>query len=270
MGTQLEPRYDAIFLNLDRLNEPSALPTVVLLGSSKTRCAVEFDSDMSKRLAAMGSPARFIRITEGHASLRDFQQVFENLPRLRPAALLVESDLVTLEPNAYRLPEAPQYPGWRERSRHGLAVLISPNLVARRRPENRTRSWSECGYPADFRTIRKKREILKERRASTPAERAPFLRLAQRLKGLGIHVILLDLPNRTDEAGRKPWSFVQAEQRAMQKVMATHLVDRLGQAPELGSDNFQDEAHLNERGRAKASAWLASKLVPILRKSHAQ
>lgn len=270
MGTQLEPRYDAVFLNLDRLKEPSPLPTVVLLGSSKTRCAVEFDSDMSARLAAMGSPARFIRVTEGHASLRDFQQVFETLPRLRPAALLVESDLVTLEPNVYRLPEASQYRGWRERLRHGLAVLISPDLVARRRPENRIRSWSECGYPADTKTIRTRREILKGRRASTPAERAPFLLLAQRLKRQGVHVILLDLPDRTDEVGRKPSSFVRAEQRAMQEVMATHLVDRLGQAPQLSSDNFQDEAHLNERGRAKASAWLASKLVPILSKNHAQ
>jgi hypothetical protein len=271
VGTRLEERYDAVFLNLERLHaQPSSVPTVVLIGSSKTRCAIEFDSDMSARLNALGSPARFIRVTQSHATLRDFRQLFEALPRVRPRAVLIESDLVTLEPNAYRIREASQYRGWRERVRHGLGALISPDLISGRRPENRDRSWWGCGYPTDPATARARREVLTERRASTPAERAPFLDLARELKREGTYVALLDLPGRNDAIGRKPAAFLEAEERATKEVLATHLVDRFDGALALPSDNFQDEAHLNERGRARASAWLARELVPILNEKSPQ
>lgn len=255
LGIRFEPRYDALFLNVARLEtSPANVPTVVLLGSSKTRCAIEFDTAMSARLEAMGIKARFVRVTEGHATLGDFHQVLEAIQRSRPAALLIERELVTLEPNAYRLPEASQYPGWRERVRHGLTALVRPGMIARRRSENWNGSSFECGYPTDLATAKKRRATLKDRRASGPAERSAFLEAARRLKQQGIRVALLDLPSREDEIGEKPPSFVRAEQGAMLAVMRAGVVERVGDPPSLGPDDFQDEAHLNAGGQAATSA----------------
>src|SRR5438874_7087675 len=124
VGRAFGPRYEAIYLNLDRLNtSPRSLPTIVIIGSSRTWCAVESDSAMSRRLSLSGIPGRVIRITKGGATLRDFAALFERLPKARPAAVVIESDLVTLEPNSFRMPGTPQYGDWREQSRHGFAAL---------------------------------------------------------------------------------------------------------------------------------------------------
>lgn len=268
VGRAFGARYEALYLNLDRLTSaPDSPPTIVIIGSSRTWCAVESDSAMSHRLSLDGTPARVIRITQGGATLRDFASLFERLPNARPAAVVIESDLVTLEPNAFRMPGTPQYSDWREQSRHAFAVLLTPSLVARHGLENRDSPLSRCSFQTDAASESRRFKALAERRASSSTERAPVIGLAQRLRRLGVPVVLLDLPNRDDQIGLRPAALVQGEKRAMQQLLATGLFNRFEDLPKLTAVDFEDAGHVNARGQAQVSAWLASNLAATLRTS---
>ena len=78
---------------------------------------------------------------------------------------------------------------------------------------------------------------------------------------------LLDLPDRTDAIGRKPPRLVEGQRSAMQQLTATNLFDRFKDPPKLGPEYFYDAGHLNPRGQAVTSAWLASKLSEMLRQN---
>jgi hypothetical protein len=267
-GRELATRYDFAYFNLQRLTAtPSPSVTIVLIGDSKARCAIQFDDQMSRRLAALGTPARVVRITKPWATIRDFSILFQLLQGAKPTALLVQSELLTLEPNPFRFPGMAQYGDWRRRSRHGLAALLSPDIVARETPENHGVSWTGCGLPLSPATQKLRRDILARTRASTAAERGPFLEVTRQLKSQGVRMALLDLPDRTDAIGRKPPRLVEGQRSAMQQLTATNLFDRFKDPPKLGPEYFYDAGHLNPRGQAVTSAWLASKLSEMLRQN---
>lgn len=266
IGPTFEARYDSAFFNLPRLNgtEP-AVPTIVLIGSSKTRCAIQFDDLMSHRLAALGTPARVVRVTRAWATVQDFAGVFPRIEETKPAAVLIESELVTLEANAFRQVGMPKNADWRERTRHGLAGMLPSALVARQAPENHGVSWIECGLKLTSDAAAGRREKISRIEASTPAERAQFIEIGRRLRSDGIRVILLDLPVRPDALGDRPLALRQGQARAIQELSATGLFERFDDPPKLGTEFFQDSGHLNPHGQELASSWLASKLSLLLK-----
>jgi hypothetical protein len=266
VGWQFGPAYDFAFLNLGRLAAPAASPpTVVVIGSSRTWCAVEPDGLMSERLAQDGTPARFVRITKGGATMRDYAGLARLLPRVRPAVVVIESDLATLEPNAFRVPGAARYTGWREQSRHGFAALLAPSTVRRLGSENWNSRTSRCQFRFDANIVKHRKGVLAERRASTSEERALVIDLAKNLRSVGVRVVLLDLPNRDDETGRRPAALVRGEQDAMRQLMATGLFDHFADPPQLNPADFEDAGHLDPRGQARTSTWLAARLSATLR-----
>src|SRR3954453_11838595 len=133
----LEPRFDYNYYNLQRLDRgTSAEPTIVLLGSSKTRSAVEFDDLMSRRLSALVTPAKIVRITKSAANIDDFAGVLRRIEEVRRAAVLIESGLATLEASPFRKESMAQKGDWRRQVHHSLAGLLPAAMIAKLSPEN--------------------------------------------------------------------------------------------------------------------------------------
>lgn len=270
VGPAFEPRYDSVYFNLQRLSpSANAPPTIVLMGSSKTRCAIQADDSMSRRLAALGTPVRIVRVTRAWATLQDFAGVFRRIEQTKPAAVVLESELGTLEPNPFRQNNMPQNADWRERTRHGLAGILPARILARQAPENHGVSWIDCGFELTAEDAILRREKISRIRASTPADRAPLIEIARRLRGEGIRVVLLDLPVRQDGVGERPLQLRRGQQRAIDDLSATGLFDRIGDPPTLGAEYFKDGGHLNPQGQIVTSAWLAAKLSALLKSGNA-
>ena len=263
---RFEPAYESYFLNLDRLSSGrGSSPLVVIIGTSKTRCGIEADSQLEARLAHLGSPARVVRFSEGWATAWDFDQLFSRLPSERPALVAIESELVDLEPNAFRLKQMPPERGWRERTRNVLTYLLARPAVTYASRENRDPKADDCGFGAG--TAEWRQDLLATRRASTPEERAPYYRLAERLQALNVPVVLLGLPPRHDKLGAKPQKLAAAEQRVRDEVLASGLFKSFGDPPAFAPEEFLDYGHLSPRGRARFSAWLAPRIATFVRRA---
>ena len=252
-------------LNLGRLH---ADRPVVVLGSSKVRCGVLFDQDMSAALAARGVRAPFVRISLPAAPFDDFGPAFDALERARPSLVLLDADYLTLEPHPYRLAEEASGVDWRQQTRAGLKLLLTgdagmlagaieynaaPRAAAACRPSFITRR-SPQAYALD----------LEERRASTPAEQRRVLARLKRLQDGGARIVLLQTPRSPAYAGAFPPALDRAAREILRRDAADARRAVLGAGPPIGETAFLDAGHLNAEGRSVYSAWLADQIAAQL------
>jgi|GEM_PF-5964049 len=257
--------------NIARFADSTQGPrTIVFIGSSKTRCALETDPVFTARLQQQGTDFRSIRLVEDGILVENLPEVFEAVIRLKPRIVLLESDLIIYEPRFFWKDNKVVPSDWRRSLRSALLSLKGEAYVARRAQDNRALAADRsCVYTAHNLVnmdayVAQRLEKLAKRSASKAAERAPYLSFLQALRAKGTEVALLRLPPRPDAAGQMP----AAAERAADAVRATlareeNLFEVRVAAP-VTPASFHDAGHMAPEGRNSVSAWLADYLAKKL------
>ena len=258
------PQARRYFFGLDRLPAPAA-DTVVIIGTSKTRCAVEPDRVLAARVAALGRPMRVVRIARDAATADDLPEVFASVARARPRLVLIESDMLIYEPNVYRSLGAAPGRDWRLGIRDTAQYLLKRGAftvaAAENRPIPRERS---CLYgPGDPDA---RHAALVTRSASTVVDRAPFIAFAAALHDGGTPIALMHIPRQPDALGAMPAALEASGEAVRQALLRDAGVIDLGPPPQLSPSDFAG-VHAGPTGRDRYSAWLAARLVQIVRSS---
>jgi hypothetical protein len=253
-------------LNLARVAAlPANAPYVAILGTSKVGCAVQFDTDMTALVRAQGVRASVLRIAKSRAVIDDFDGVFDAMSRRPPRLVLIEEDLLVYEPNMYRDTDEPARLGWRERTRLGLKALVQPHVDVLAGPYEFThpgsaalscphRDWEKAEYA----------NLFNDRGTSTPAEQRALLTMVHALRAKGVPVALLDVPRSPEGQQVFPRRLDIAAKRIVDRAVGADGLLRIAAPPNIPSADFGDPGHMNAKGRAAFSAWLAGRIANIL------
>jgi hypothetical protein len=259
-------------LNLQRLRAaPSEDVQVVLLGSSKTRCALRFDPDFITRIDGAERRVVVHRVSWGAANFADLEPALKVLAEHPPAVLLVESDLLLVNRNAGNGRAAGDMP-WRQRVQQNLAQWrVAIGAAAPTRGQN----WGEDSCAEFVQGAERNSAASRERyaefaRSWRPAEalqRDAYLAYLRPLQQAGTRVVLLDLPRAASVDDLVP---ALLDRRAAELRTGLLAAGFPAWTPgPLGEALYADEAHLNDAGRTFYSAWLLQRIDAALRQPDA-
>jgi hypothetical protein len=256
-----QPKLARETLNLARLDrQVGDEKLIVLVGSSKLRCAVEADTRLADRLAGLGQRVRVVRVTRAQATGADFVELLRALLAHRPAIVLIQSDLVLYEPNVYVI-RSDTHRSWQQHLRDTIEMTAMPRRFEAETAENRDPTDDRCiRFPARL-DAEMRRHTIDQRRISTSEERAPFVEAAAALRRNGATVGLLELPQRPDAFGYFPERLRRDGELLASKLRRDGLFSETDVAPRLATHHFQDRGHLRPTGQALVSEWLAQKLA---------
>lgn len=250
-------------LNLERLSTPSAddRPTIVALGTSKTRKGIYFDGAMTEALAAEGIKADFYRISWSSATIEELQPALAYLASTPPELLLLESDLLIFRP-------------WRqERGFQWHATLVDNVRALKRLTGMGTVSGQNYGfeqpYAEAFCEQKKSPSSLQDyqnrasaRRVSSPDERAAYLEYLAPMIAQGTDVVLLELPRSPAANAVFPPELRTEANRLRADFAAREGFANWAPPPLLLPEPlYCDQGHLLENGRDQFSRWLAGKIA---------
>ena len=263
----LAPGQRAASFNITRLADAAEGPrTIVIIGTSKTRCAIETDPVFTSRLRRLGADLRLVRVVQDGAAAEDLPEVFDAVVRLKPRLVLLETDMIVYETFVFR-GDMPARPGWRQSLRNTLRGL--PRLD-RRGDDNRADGFDRaCDYGtsriADMDAyVAKRMRILALRTASSAADRAPYLAFLRTLRAQGTETALLRLPPRPDAAGQLPAKLLRDANAVRAALARDEGLAELRVATPVTPADYHDAGHMTPEGRRRASAWLAAHLATRL------
>jgi hypothetical protein len=261
----LQPRVMAYQLNLDRLARRSDHLLVVVLGGSKSQCSIDFDGVMSARLRRLGVEADFVRVTYAQADFDDLSSAFDRLKARPPAMVLVESELILLQPHAYRPPDY-QKESWIGDLRSDLGSLSGLRV----RQDDVRYGGPACGEAVltpHRRPLPVYRAMLARDRVSTPAERRPWLDRLAALRAHGTQVAMIELQHAPAADIAFPEQLERDTRQLRLTLTAQDGLADLEPAWPRRAENFIDLGHRNRRGREVYSAWLAGEIARMLREA---
>ena len=255
--------------NLQRLQAlpPDALH-VVVLGSSKTVYAIDFDQAFAARLALRGRVVVFNRVTTLNPQPLDFQQVLAAIVRRPPDVLLVETELLVLN----RDTDAPA--AALDHARQNLllawARLAGTHADYALNNNRGLEDWplaSSCSQSKSPGVLHLYADSAAHWRTTTAGERAPFLAYLRHMQAAGVRVVLLGVPRSPAASAIVPAGIKrQAVQLRDQLVKENGF---LAWSPSAMEDAlYCDQMHVNRSGRAFYSAWLAKQLTVLLEHPH--
>ena len=177
--------------------------------------------------------------------------------------MLIESDLLAYEPKVYRNLAATPRRDWRKTIRDMAQYALKRGSFYTAAAENRAVPHERtCRYGDGDPVAR--RAALATRSASTAADRAPFMAFIAALHDAGTPVALLRFPRRMDAIGEVPPALEAAGEAVRRGLLHDPGITDLGQPVQISSDDFSG-VHLDPRGRAQYSAWLAGRIAATLR-----
>ncbi len=257
----LQPQVMAYQLNLARFDQPAgpARRRIVVLGTSKSQCAIEFDDAMEVRLRRLGVDADFVRVTYTQARYEDLRYAFDRMEKDPPALVLVGADLLLLQPRAYSTPEDLREP-WTSRLRGDLASIAG----RRARQDDAAGGAVSCdvlaaGFPP--RKLAVYARLIGRARASTPQERVLYTDRLDRLRAHGTITGLLTLPQTpAAQAAFRPALLADMAAARDDLIQRHGLIELTPPFPPPASA-FIDQGHLNAMGRELYSDWLAREIA---------
>lgn len=250
-------------LNLARLQRAAGSSiSVVALGSSKTRYAIEYDQKFAKRLGALSASVAFTRVSTGAPTSSEVAAALDALQAMPPNLLLLEDDLLLVD--RHRGLQA-----WLDRTRFNLRLLDPRVSDASSLPRGENfgrihqRSDSECRLAKSPPGVRDYAEKAGRWTTSSPSDRAEHLRLLRALQQAGTRVVLLELPRSPVAERVVPVAFKEQSRQLRQGLLQQE--GYLAWTPgTLAEASYCDQGHLNAQGRERYSEWLAKKLVDLL------
>ena len=259
-------RGPALAFNLARLQEADPARTIVIIGSSKTRCAIEADSIFNARLRQIGSNLRIVRLTKDLVAADDLPKVFAATIRLKPRLVLLEADLMIYEPRMFRGSLSP-HADWRQSVRAtGQSVLGLTGQDSTTNDNRATPPARGCNYagskvvdPKSLTALRMRN--LNDRSASSPADRAPYVAFLHALRANGTDIALLRFPTRPDFIGQLPQHLVRDANAVAAALRRDEGLGEVRIAAPVRVADYQDAGHLGPDARRRVSAWLAAYLA---------
>jgi lysophospholipase L1-like esterase len=98
---------------------------------------------------------------------------------------------------------------------------------------------------------------------NSAARQAAYLQYLRALQAAGTQVVLLQLPRSAAAEAAFPVRLKQQWQRALEQISAAEKF-QLWQPPRPPEDEYCDQGHLTQDGRARFSRWLAQQLAAEL------
>ena len=264
-------------LNLARLDAAPAPGTlhVVAVGTSKTRFALPFDTDLAAQIAPAGQRLVFHRFTYDAATFDDLAPVFAALRRQPPDWLLIEGDMLFIDRYASDGP-IDRSTGDRSHSLQGLRTNFRDNLMwlgaealglQQHIPYNQGgHAWPDaanCLMTRQLASLQEYRRVAATWRPAPSTQWQAYVDALQPLITRGTRVVVLDLP-------RAPHATLQVP-AALDRdvaVLRQHVVQATGYIEwspgELHDDDYCDQGHLNASGRSHYTAWLGERIRPLL------
>lgn len=270
--TQMAPQARTNFFGLARLSSAiDQSQTIVIIGSSKTRCAVEGDKVFAGRLRRVGLDYRVVRITRDRATAVDLDEVFDAVVAAAPKMVLIEADMIVYEPNIYIHDQSTRRV-WQARIRQVLRDGAGFNSTAAS-----TENWPlsperSCAYsqgPAAESDVAMRWRMLSVRSASSAAEKAPYVALVRDLRAHGTPTYLLHYGRRPDRIGAIPKALAQAGDQSRVAFLRRSGAHDLGPPIFVPASEFYDAGHMTPQGKNRTSAWLAERLSVLLATSGA-
>jgi hypothetical protein len=264
------PMARAAWFNVARLaGTREATRTIVIIGSSKTRCAIDPDPVFTARLRRLGTDLRVVRMVRDNASAEDLPEVFEAVVRLKPRMVLLETNLMVYEPRAFRGGQ-PERTDRRQSVRTTIrGVLALFGLVwgdgdNSGTPVNRSCDYN-VGKPSDIDDLMATRmQNLAQRSGSSAADRAPYLAFLRALHSEGTETALLRFPTRPDSVGQLPAALVRDADAIRAQLEHDEDLAELRVAVAVAPADFEDAGHMGDDARSRVSAWLAEHLAARL------
>ncbi len=256
-------------LNLPRLGRatPPGTPRIVVIGSSKTECAFAYDQDMEARFHRAGRDVSFTRIAVRGAQLGQLAYSFDAVARSHPQLVLIEADLLTLQPGGYNAGDGETEQVWQSRVRQKLKMLVSGRIQSPNDPTATApcdRSITQLPEPTPAQVA----AALAKRRVSSAAEQRPYLDLLDRLRAQGSAVGMVDIPPSPDAARSLPPRLVRDRTQLSDRLTSSHRLIHFDPGA-LPASAYIDRGHLNAEGRERVSQWFVMEALGRLGRAHA-
>ena len=251
--------------NLRRLREvaPDALH-IVALGTSKTMYAMDFDDAFAARIASSGRRVVFHRLTASDPEFGDMRPALAAIAQRPPKVLLVESELLLFDRSDRALLDV-----MLKRSRQNVLMLANlvSGLVHRELSNNRgLEEWtiqSRCLQSETADVLDTYADHAARWRMTTDAERLAWLVYLRRMRAAGTRVVLLAVPRAPSADGAVPADLKRQGALLREELLAHEGF--IGWDPGAMAESlYCDQVHVNRRGRAFYSAWLAKQLAALL------
>ncbi|MGQ0700494.1 MAG: hypothetical protein ACT4PZ_19920 [Panacagrimonas sp.] len=256
---------DAYTLNLGRLGPTvTGEVQVVVIGTSKTLAAVEFDQALTAPLDK--TVLRFHRITWNGANYLQLQPAFEALDRHPPRLLLIESDLLVFDRSlapAVDMIQSPVHAGLRlagQTLKH-LAGFDGHNASANR-GVGRAFTAAECQARTRPEALAAYARAARLWQVSDDTRRARFLNRLRKLKRSGTKVVMLDIP-RSPQADTAVPVDIESRAKQLSRELSTAEGFEVWRAPLAEDSDYCDQGHLSGQGRQRVSHWLRSRLADL-------
>lgn len=260
-----QPAFVLDGLSLGRLERPAkpGAARVVVLGTSKTKCAFPYDHDLDARFRAAGRPVSFTRIAVLGGAPSQLPYVLEPILKAKPALVLIESDLLLIQPGGYNGGDGPIEQVWQSRVRAKLKGLAGKRQPSPNDPDATApcdaRDTGAAEVP-DAQYV----AVLNTRRVSTEAERRPLLDLLAKVRAQGGQAGLIDIPTAATTERLIPARLADERKALERRLVAEHGLVRLSHAP-LPAGDYVDRGHLNSSGRTHFTQWFVPEALRRLR-----
>ncbi|MEF9978007.1 MAG: hypothetical protein RR969_10790 [Thermomonas sp.] len=255
-------------LNLPRLaGIPASTRSVVVVGSSKTYYAIEYDGQFGKRLDALDGKVAFTRITANSPTGPEVAATLDALLATPPTLLLLESDLLLLDRHREKRPT--DRDTWSNRLR-GHLKLLAPGTLGSflvEKGDNFGRTYwipqDKCRAATSAAGLQRYAVTARRWTLASPADRIQHRRLLHALQQAGTRVVMLELPRSPEAEQVVPDLLTQQAGRLRERMLADqgYLAWTPGMLP---GSLYCDQGHLNQQGQARYSDWLAGKLLVAL------
>ncbi len=259
-------------MNLARLAKPAeGRPRVVALGASKLFFATDYDERLvDGRYGVSPDALVFNRLTWLDARYADIEPALRQLQLHPPRMLLFETDLLLLDREA-RVPV-------RDNIRRVLNLLPAPapasgsaaaddnaddNNVEQNRGHDVFKSPEYCLRSKGAEMVQRYASLAATWHINSAARQAAYLQYLRALQAAGTQVVLLQLPRSAAAEAVLPVRLKQQWQRALEQISAAEKF-QLWQPPRPPEDEYCDQGHLTQDGRARFSRWLAQQLAAEL------
>lgn len=251
-------------LNLARLQGPAGgAPLIVLIGSSKLRCGVDYDGEIADALKTQGVTARVVRVAYPSADYAHLKPVFAALEAARPAVVLLEDDLLL---RTRTRAHGPNLRSWRQTARQTLRLRLGlDHNDFNDGPEARTPCGTAPPRQLTPNDLADYQYFLGSLHTSSAADRALYLDQLARLRATGARTGLITLTRSPAAMAVFPPTLGVA---ARQALAGTPGVVRLAPPRQFPQSAYADFGHLNAEGRRRYMAWLVPHLAELVGPGH--
>jgi len=248
-------------INLKRLEHPEALESIVVLGSSLSRAAFQFDEAMDKSLTPIGVNNKFIRITLANARRNSLEPVLPLIAEVKPRLVFIELEM--LQRILIRKKTRRYYDLLFKDLFQSIKWLTFSLLNIDYLADGNNDLIPQCNN--DFRVQRKSEDIDKLLQAKFRIYKqrfsSPWLRFFATVKRQGGQVILVEM-GRSEFASQGLSKAFKLDFAQVKKDILANEKIAIWQYPgPFSQTNYCDLAHLNHKGAALFNLWFINKLA---------